>query len=152
MGGGRLKKLRWLYKTRRSNHPCRFIMCTERKTSVNRGQTEPSLCLFCPSCDHAQYAYVFIAPGCKQPGHWWRFMAPLWTMFTPHLYGLTGLYATHLFIVYVTSACPSQPPLHMSLQLNLLALIASLGWVDPFPLVYVREAQLIVSEIKLHFN
>lgn len=79
-------------------------------------------------------------------------MAALWAMFTPHLHELTGLYAAHLFIVYVTSACPSQPPLHMSPQLSLLALIASLGWVDPFPLVYVREAQLIVGEIKLHSN
>lgn len=55
-------------------------------------------------------------------------MAALWAVFTPHLYALTGLYASHLFpVVYVTGACPSQPPLHMSPRPNLLALIASLG-------------------------
>lgn len=52
----------------------------------------------------------------------------------------------------VPAACLSQPPLHMSACLTLLELIASLRWVDPFPLVYVTEVQVIVGKIKPHFN
>lgn len=128
------------------------LLCVqrERPLSTGHGLSLPYVCFAVHVIMYSMHVYV--APGCNQPGHWWRFMAALWAMFTSHLYELTGLYAIHLFIVYVISACPNQPPLHMSPQLNLLALIASLGWVDPFPLVYVREAHLIFGEIRLHFN